>query len=90
MDKIPLSRNLNSYLKNNNKKTLNFISKGDDYQILFTSPKKNRTYIKKLSKRINQKITLIGAITNRNKIGRINNHGKQLKSNNYEGYFHNF
>ena len=46
-NKIPISKNLNNYLKINNKNILKFISKGDDYQILFTSPKTKRNYIKK-------------------------------------------
>jgi len=90
LDKIPISRNLNSYLKNNNKKTLNFISNGDDYQILFTSSKKNRTYIKKLAKRINLKITQIGKTTNIYKQRKIISHKYHLKSLNYQGYSHKF
>ena len=89
-DNIPMSKNLNLYIKKNKKKHLDFISKGDDYQIIFTSSKKNRLYIKKLSKRINQKITLIGTITNRYKESWITTRGKLLKSLNFEGYFHNF
>ena len=89
-DDIPISKNLNLYLKKNNQNYLNFISKGDDYQIIFTSSKKNRSYIKKLSKRINQKITLIGTITKQYKQSLINSHGKLSKSLNYKGYFHNF
>jgi len=90
LNKIPISKNLNFYLKIKNKNVLNFISKGDDYQILFTSSKKKRTYIKKISKRINQKITLIGTITNNYKQRILINHKKQLKSLNYEGYLHKF
>ena len=90
LDKIPISKNLNSYLKKNNKKPLNFISKGDDYQILFTSSKKNRIYIKKLAKRINLKITKIGTTTNIYKQRKIINHKKYLKSLNYQGYSHKF
>ena len=90
LDKIPISRNLNNYLKNNNKKSLNFISKGDDYQILFTSSKKNRTYIKKLAKRINLKITQIGTTTNIYKQRKIISHKNHLKSLNYQGYSHKF
>ena len=90
LDKIPISKNLNNYLKNNNKKSLNFVSKGDDYQILFTSSKKNRTYIKKLAKRINLRITQIGNITNIYKQRKIISHKKHLKSLNYQGYSHKF
>ena len=89
-DKIPMSKNLSIYLKKTKKNHLNFISKGDDYQIIFTSYKKNRSYIKRLSKRINQKITLIGSITNQSRQCLIISNGKQLKSKNYEGYFHKF
>ena len=90
VDKIPLSRNLSLYLKSNKKNFLKFISKGDDYQVLFTSSKKNRYYIKKIAKRINIKITLIGLITNQFKQRLLYSHGKQIKPMNYEGYFHNF
>ena len=90
LDKIPISKNLNNYLKNNNKKSLNFVSKGDDYQILFTSSKKNRTYIKKLAKRINLKITQIGNFTNIYKQRKIISNKKHLKSLNYQGYSHKF
>ena len=89
-NKIPISKNLNNFLKRNNKNILKFISKGDDYQILFTSPKSKRKYIKNLSKRINIKITQIGNTTNV-KNQRTIIHGKsQLKSINYRGYYHKF
>jgi len=90
LDKIPISKNLRIYLNKNDKKKINFISKGDDYQILFSSSKKNRTYIQKLSKRINQKITHIGNITNIYNQKKLINSNNQLKSLNYEGYFHKF
>ena len=87
---MPISKNLKSYLTKNNKKVINYVSKGDDYQIIFSSSKKNRSYIKNLSKRINQKITLIGTITNQSHVYRIINNEKLLKSLNYEGYLHKF
>ena len=89
-DRIPISKNLEIYLKKVKKSNLNYISKGDDYQIIFTSNKKNQKYIKRLSQRINQKITLIGSITNKSGHNKIISNGKQLKSKNYEGYFHKF
>ena len=90
VDKIPISSNLHCYISKSNHKVLNLISRGDDYQVLFTSSKTKRSYIKKLSKRINQKITLIGEISNRAKEFQIFQNGKLLKPLNYEGYFHNF
>ncbi len=90
INNLPISKNLKSYLTKNNKKVINYVSKGDDYQIIFSSSKKNRSYIKNLSKRINQKITLIGTITNQSHVYRIINNEKLLKSLNYEGYLHKF
>ena len=90
IDNIPISKNLSLYLKKNKKKSINYISRGDDYQILFTSSKKNRSYIKKISKRINQKISLIGKITNQTKQNKIINSRNQIKTLNYDGYLHNF
>ena len=89
-NKIPISKNLNNYLKINNKNILKFISKGDDYQILFTSPKDKRNYIKKLAKRINIKITQIGNTTNAKNQRIIIDEKNQLKSINYRGYSHKF
>ena len=89
-DKIPISKYLNSYIKKNNKNVLKFVSKGDDYQILFTSHKSNRKYIKQLSKRINLKITQIGSITNIKNQRRIFYDEKHIKSINYRGYSHKF
>ena len=89
-DKIPISKNLNNYLKKNNQNFLKNISQGDDYQILFTSAKNKRDYIKKLSKRINLKITKIGSTTNIKNQRIIINDKKQLKSINYKGYLHQF
>ena len=90
IDKIPISKNLKDYLKRYNQNSLNFVSKGDDYQILFTSPKKNRIHIKKLSKRINIKISKIGNIIKSCKERRIFYNNKHIKSPIYQGYSHKF
>ena len=90
LDKIPISTNLSLYLKKNKKKKINVISKGDDYQVAFTSSKENRIYIKKFFKRINQKVSLIGTITNQSKLGLVINHRKVLKPLNNDGYLHKF
>ena len=85
-----LKKLISIFLKKSKRDFLNYLSKGDDYQIIFTSSKKNRLYIQKLSKRINLKISLIGSITNQSKHRRIIRGGKSIKSLNYEGYLHNF
>ena len=89
-DNIPMSKNLSSYVKKNNKNFLKFISNGDDYQILFTSSKNKRNYIEKLSKRINLKITKIGCTTDIKNQRVIVKDKKLLKSINYTGYSHKF
>jgi len=90
LNKIPISRNLKIYLKKNKKTIYDYISKGDDYQILFTSSKNNRSYIKKIAGRINQKITLIWSIVNQSNKTKVIYNGNEIKSLNYKGYFHKF
>ena len=65
MSKIPISSHLNSYLIKSGSKKLNFISNGDDYQILFTANKKKENLIKKISKTTSTKISKIGIIKNK-------------------------
>jgi len=90
VEKIPISSKLKTYLVKTNKKKISFISKGDDYQILFTSSKSNRRYIKYFFKRMNQKVTLIGNLTNEISSNQIIYDKKLLKHRYNEGYIHNF
>ena len=90
LNKIPISLNLKKYLNKSKKKKINFVSKGDDYQIIFTSPKSKRNYIKKIFRKMNQKVTLIGNLTKVAKTNEIINGEKRIKHTNYEGYSHNF
>ena len=89
-EKIPVSKNLHTYLKTNNLKKSNFISNGDDYQILFTSKPKNRNLIKKISYNQKIKITRIGKILNRkHKSSIIDRNGYLIKKND-KGFLHTF
>ena len=90
LNKIPVSKNLKNYLKNNKKKKEQFVFYGDDYQILFTSSKKNRKLIKSIAKKMNQKITIIGKINNTNKKNSLLFGNKSLKLVKYRGYSHKF
>ena len=90
LNKIPISINLRKYLFKSKKKKINFISKGDDYQILFTSPKSKRNYIQKFFKKMNQKVTLIGNLTKDAKNNEIIDGDKRIKHAFNEGYSHNF
>jgi len=63
---------------------------GDDYQILFTSSPKNRFLIQSISKKMNQKITKIGKITNGYKKNSLKMDNKSLNLSNFKGYSHKF
>jgi len=89
-EKIPVSRNLNTYLKTNNLKKLNFISNGDDYQILFTAGVDKSRIIKSTSKKLGIKISKIGKIIRINEKQVIIDKKGQLLLIKSSGYIHQF
>jgi len=90
LNNLPLSREAKSLVLNKKVKIKNIFSKGDDYQILFTSNKKNRIKIDKISKNLKVKLTKIGIITkNKAIIYKLNK--KKFRLNNEKmGYIHQF
>tara|TARA_Y100000780_G_scaffold88899_1_gene80729 strand:- start:1016 stop:1975 length:960 start_codon:yes stop_codon:yes gene_type:complete len=90
INKIPISNMLKSYLKKHNQKKDRYLFKGDDYQILFTSSKKNRNFIKNISRKMNQKITIIGKINKRFKKNLLLLDNKPINLVNFQGYSHKF
>ena len=89
-DKIPLSNNLKSIIKSKNLKKKNLISKGDDYQVLFTASHRHRNFIKKISSLKKLKITRIGKILHsKHKSSIIDRKGRQIEISN-KGYLHTF
>ncbi len=90
VNKIPISKNLELYLKKYDKSRINYLFNGDDYQILFTASKKNRSLIKSIGKRMNQKFTLIGKINNGYKKNTIKMDNKSLNLSKFKGYSHKF
>jgi thiamine-monophosphate kinase len=89
-EKIPLSKHLLNYLEKNNLKKSNFISNGDDYQILFTAGSDKSRIIQSTSKKLGIKITKIGKIIlNNKKSSIITKKGKYLLIKN-SGYKHQF
>ena len=89
-EKIPISRNLHTYLRTNNLKKSNFISNGDDYQVLFTASVDKSRIIKSTSKKLGIKISKIGKIKrNTEKPVFINQKGQHLlvKSSGYKHQF---
>jgi len=90
LSKIPISFNLYKVLKNKKLFKKNFISNGDDYEILFTASKNKRSLIKKISKISKNKITRIGYIKkNLNKSSVLNGLNTKITLKN-KGYFHTF
>jgi thiamine-monophosphate kinase len=89
-ENIPVSRNLNTYLKTNNLKKLNFISNGDDYQILFTAGVDKSRIIKSTSKKLGIKISKIGKIRRINEKPVIIDKKGQLLLIKSSGYIHQF
>ena len=89
-NKIPISNYLNSYLIKSKKNKLNFISNGDDYQILFTASKKMRNLIKKISKFTSTKVSIVGIVKNKSISKNAKSTEKIFKFPKKLGYTHNF
>ena len=89
LDKVPISNNLSLFLNKFKKKKDKFVCNGDDYKILFTAPKAKRKFIKSVSLKMNQKVTIIGNINNYKK-NKILYENKVKNLRNYRGYYHKF
>ena len=71
-------------------KKINFVSKGDDYQILFTASKKKSRIIKRTFKSLGIKISKIGNISSGGQKSQvIDEKGNKIAIKN-KGHFHNF
>ena len=90
VNKIPISKNLEFYLKKYKKLRTQYLFNGDDYQILFTAPRKKRLLIKSVGKRMNQKFTIIGRINNGYKKNLIKVDNKPINHSKFKGYSHKF
>ena len=90
VNKIPISKNLEFYLKKYKKLKTQYLFNGDDYQILFTASKKKRLLIKSVGKKMNQKFTIIGKINKGYKKNSIKLDNKPLNLSKFKGYSHNF
>jgi len=89
-EKIPISKNLLNYIKKNNFKKTDFVSNGDDYQILFTASSDKSRIISSTSKNLGIKISKIGKIDlNYKKSIIINQKGEHLLIKK-QGYKHQF
>ena len=89
-NKIPISKELSKLLISKNLKKINFISRGDDYQILFTSPKYKSNQLYTFSKKNKIRITKIGTIIDKKHPSIILDDNNEQISLKNKGYFHNF
>ena len=90
IDNIPISNHLKQLIKHKKRKTLDYLFNGDDYQILFTASKSKRKYIKILSSKMNQKLSIIRKINSKSKRYLLNNRRIPIKYLKYQGYSHIF
>jgi thiamine-monophosphate kinase len=87
---IPISDNLKKVLDFKKLSKINYISNGDDYQILFTASKNKMGIIKKIASNCRVKLTKIGSIQSYvKKSSIIDDKNRQISVKN-KGYFHNF
>ena len=88
--KIPVSRNLNNFIKNQNLNKINQTSNGDDYQVLFTACTNKARIIQNASQTTGIKITKIGKIVSGKDRSLIfDEKGKQIRAKS-KGYIHRF
>ncbi len=90
MNNIPISINLRKLLVQKRLDKISFISKGDDYQILFTANSSKSRIINKTAKSLGIKISKIGKIcSNLQKSQIIDQKGKKIAVK-IKGYSHSF
>ena len=90
LKKVPISKNLRKIIDLKKLSKINYISNGDDYQVLFTAPKNMRGIIKKISIKNTIKLTKIGIIQSVGKKSSIVDHKNREISLKNKGYFHQF
>ena len=91
IDEIRVSSQLKKALTRNKRlKIENTIFNGDDYEIIFTSQKKNRSLISRYSKNKNLKVQRIGEILKKPQDSCVLKGFKKFKINKNLGYTHKF
>ena len=90
LENIPISKHLKKTLELKKLKKINFISRGDDYQILFTASQNKRRIIKIISSLLGVKITKIGIIQNKSLKPSIIDQNSTVITIKNKGYLHQF
>ena len=89
-NKIPLSKEVNAFLTEHKFSIEQVITGGDDYEIIFTSHKKNRSLINKYAKSKKLKIQRIGKILKKHQDSCILKGNNKFRINKNLGYTHQF
>jgi len=90
LDDIPISNNLKKILDLKKLPKINYISNGDDYQVLFTAPKNKVRIIRNIATNCRVKLTKIGSIQSYvKKSSVVDSQNVKIRPKN-KGYFHKF
>ena len=90
LEDIPISNNLKKIIDLKKLSKINYISNGDDYQVLFTAPKNKLRIIKKIATNYRVKLTKIGSIQSYvKKSSIVDDKNLKIRLKN-KGYFHKF
>ena len=87
---VPISNNLENVLDFKNLSKINYISNGDDYQVLFTASKTKKRIIEKISSNYRIKLTKIGSILSVGQKSSIVDDKNTKINPKIKGYFHQF
>ena len=90
LDDIPISSNLKKIIDIKKLSKINYVSNGDDYQVLFTASKDKMRIIKKIASSCRVKLTKIGSIQSHGKKSSIIDDKNVKISLKNKGYFHKF
>ena len=90
LNEVPISKNLRKIIDLKKLSKVNYISNGDDYQVLFTASKNKRRIIAKIATNFKIKLTKIGIIQSVGKKFSIVDHKNKEISLKNKGYFHQF
>jgi len=87
---IPISSNLKKILELKKLSKINYISNGDDYQVLFTASKNKMRIIKKIASNYRVRLTKIGSIQSHAEKSSIIDDKNRIIGLKNKGYFHKF
>jgi len=90
LDDIPISNNLKKILDLKKLPKINYVSNGDDYQILFTASKNKARIIRNIASNCRVKLTKVGSIQSYiKKSSVVDSKNVEIRPKN-KGYFHKF